>query len=161
MDKDRHLRVTGIAKDVPANSHLDFDMVSSLSYYASQPFFQRWINNNNFTYLLLDEHANPASIQARFPAFMHKYVDPDTQKLGFLFNLAITPLRDIYFENASPFDNVRHGDKKVVYVFLSIAGLIMLIACINFMNLSTIRAADRSKEVGLRKVMGALHRSLA
>jgi putative ABC transport system permease protein len=160
MDKDRQLKVTGIAKDVPTNSHLDFDMVTPLTVYSTQPFFQRWINNNNFTYLLLDEHANPTHIQARFPAFMHKYVDPETQKLGFTFNLAITPLRDIYFEDASAFDNVRHGDKKVVYVFLSIAALIMLIACINFMNLSTIRAADRGKEVGLRKVMGALRKSL-
>jgi len=161
IDKDRQLKVTGIAKDVPANSHLDFDLVTPVTYYASMPFFQRWINNNNFTYVLLDDHINPANVQARFPAFMHKYVDPETEKLGFKFGLSMTPLKDIYFEDASAFDNVKHGDKKVVYVFLSIAVLIMLIACINFMNLSTIRAADRGKEVGLRKVMGALRKTLA
>ena len=161
IDKDRQLKVTGIAKDVPANSHLDFDLVTPVTYYASKPFFQRWINNNNFTYVLLDDHTNPANVQARFPAFMHKYVDPETEKLGFKFGLSMTPLKDVYFEEASPFDNVKHGDKKVVYVFLSIAVLIMLIACINFMNLSTIRAADRGKEVGLRKVMGALRSTLA
>jgi putative ABC transport system permease protein len=110
---------------------------------------------------LLDDHTNPANLQARFPAFMHKYVDPETEKLGFKFGLSLTPLKDVYFEEASAFDNVKHGDKKVVYVFLSIAVLIMLIACINFMNLSTIRAADRGKEVGLRKVMGALRSTLA
>jgi putative ABC transport system permease protein len=161
IDKDRQLKVTGIAKDVPPDSHLDFDMVTPLTYYASMPFFQRWINNNNFTYILLDDHANPAAVQARFPAFMHKYVDPEIEKLGFKFTLSLTPLKDIYFQDASAFDNVKHGDKKVVYVFLSIAVLIMLIACINFMNLSTIRAADRGKEVGLRKVMGALRKTLA
>jgi len=161
IDKDRQLKVTGIAKDVPANSHLDFDLVTPVSVYAAKPFFQRWINNNNFTYVLLDDHINPANVQARFPAFMHKYVDPETEKLGFKFGLSLTPLKDVYFEEASPFDNVKHGDKKVVYVFLSIAVLIMLIACINFMNLSTIRAADRGKEVGLRKVMGALRKTLA
>ena len=58
------------------------------------------------------------------------------------------------------FDSVKHGDKTVVYIFLSIAILILLIACINFMNLSTIRAAERSKEVGLRKVLGALRNNL-
>jgi putative ABC transport system permease protein len=161
MDKNRQLKVTGIAKDAPANSHLDFDLVSPLSYYAVQPFFKVWLNNNNFTYVLLDQHANPSNVQARFPAFMHKYVDPETEREGFKFSLSLTPLKDIYFEDASAFDNVKHGDKKVVYVFLSIAALIMLIACINFMNLSTIRAADRGKEVGLRKVMGALRKTLA
>ena len=76
------------------------------------------------------------------------------------FDLALTPLHDIYFEPSSAFDNVKHGDKKVVYIFLSIAVFILLIACINFMNLSTIRAVERSKEVGLRKVMGALRNHL-
>ena len=68
-------------------------------------------------------------------------------------------MKDVYFENVA-FDNVKHGDKTVVYIFLSIAVLILLIACINFMNLSTIRAVERSKEVGLRKVLGALRNNL-
>src|SRR5260370_17581133 len=80
---------------------------------------------------------------------------------GYKFSVSLTPLKDVYFGDASYFDNVRHGSKKVVYVFLSIAVLILLIACINFMNLSTIRAAERSKEVGLRKVIGALRTTLA
>ena len=63
----------------------------------------------------------------------------DMKEYGFHFDLSLTPLPDIYFEQASAFDNVKHGDKAVVYIFLSIAILILLIACINFMNLSTIR----------------------
>ena len=63
----------------------------------------------------------------------------DLAKFGFHFDLALTPLADVYFERQSAFDNVKHGDKSVVYIFLSIAILILLIACINFMNLSTIR----------------------
>jgi len=160
VDQKRKLKVTGVAKDVPANSHLNFDMVMPLSYYSSMDFFKVWINNNNFTYVLLDDHANKASIESRFPRFMEKYMGADMQKLGFKFSLSITPLKDVYFGTSSDYDPVRHGDKKVVYIFLSIAVLILLIACINFMNLSTIRAAERSKEVGLRKVMGALRNSL-
>jgi len=161
MDKGRQLKVTGIAKDVPPNSHLDFDLVTPLSYYAAMPFFMVWINNDNFTYVLLNQHTDKANIEKRFPAFMQKYLRETMEKTGNKFTLSLTPLKDIYFENASAFDNVRHGDKKVVYVFLSIAALILLIACINFMNLSTIRAAERGKEVGLRKVMGALRNTLA
>ncbi len=85
----------------------------------------------------------------------------DLAKFGFHFDLALTPLADVYFERQSAFDNVKHGDKSCnCHIFLSIAILILLIACINFMNLSTIRAVERSKEVGLRKVMGALRNHL-
>jgi len=160
MNKKRKLKVTGIVKNLPANSHLHFDMVIPISFYYNEPWFKVWINNNNFTYVVLDDHATKESLEKRFPQFMDKYMGADMVKLGNRFSLSLRPLKDIYFEEASSFDNVRHGDKKVVYIFLSIAVLILIIACINFMNLSTIRAAERSKEVGLRKVMGALRNSL-
>ena len=160
-NQDSKLTVTGIARDVPVNSHLNFDIAISMSRLYDMPFFKVWINNNHFLYVQLDEKANRASIERRFPAFMDKYVGPTMKQIGNKFALSLTPLKDVYFGDDSAFDNVRHGSKKVVYVFLSIAALILLIACINFMNLSTIRAADRSKEVGLRKVMGALRKTLA
>src|ERR1700733_3174574 len=159
-NQDRKLTVTGIARDVPVNSHLNFDIVVSMSRLYNLPFFKVWINNNHFLYVKLDEKANRASIERRFPAFMDKYMGPTMKQTGYHFGLSMTPLKDVYFGNGSDFDIVRHGSKKVVYVFLSIAVLILLIACINFMNLSTIRAAERSKEVGLRKVMGALRKNL-
>ena len=160
MDKYFHLKVTGIAKDVPSNSHLNFDLVVPLSNYYNYDFFKVWINNNLFTYVLLDEHANKAQLEKRFPHFMDKYMGKDMEKIGTRFNLTLVPLADIYFAPGSSFDPIKHGDKTVVYIFLSIAVLILLIACINFMNLSTIRAVERSKEVGLRKVMGALRNHL-
>jgi len=160
MNKRRQLKVTGIARDVPSNSHLDFNLIVPLSNYYKEPWFNVWINNNNFTYVLLGEHISKARLEKRFPQFMNKYMGKDMARMGARFDLALTPLPDIYFEPSSAFDNVRHGDKMVVYIFLSVAVLILLIACINFMNLSTIRAVERSKEVGLRKVMGALRNHL-
>jgi len=160
MDKQFHLTVTGIAKDVPSNSHLDFDLVVPISHYTNDDFLKRWINNGLFTYVLLNEHTNVAQLEKKFIPFVQKYMGEDMKKHGFLFSLSLTPLKDIYFEPSSEFDNVRHGDKAVVYIFLSIAILILLIACINFMNLSTIRAVERSKEVGMRKVLGALRKNL-
>ena len=160
-NQDRKVTVTGIARDVPVNSHLKFDVVIPMSRLYNLPFFKVWINNNHYLYVQLDEKANRASIEKRFPAFMDKYMGPTMKQTGYKFALSLTPLKDVYFGDDSAFDFVRHGSKKVVYVFLSIAALILLIACINFMNLSTIRAAERSKEVGLRKVMGALRKSLA
>ncbi|HSZ35339.1 MAG TPA: ABC transporter permease [Puia sp.] len=160
VDKSLHLKVTGIAKNPPSNSHLSFDLVIPLSNYSHQDGFNVWINNNYFTYVLLDKQSSKEVVEKQLPAFIEKYMGKDMAAYGFHFDLALTPLKDIYFENPSVFDNVKHGDKKVVYIFLSIAVLILLIACINFMNLSTIRAVERSKEVGLRKVMGALRNNL-
>ncbi|HEV2481746.1 MAG TPA: ABC transporter permease [Puia sp.] len=156
----RKLKVTGIARDVPSNSHLDFDIVFPLSYYENQPWMHFWLNNDNFTYVMLDPQVSPQTVAKQFPAFMNKYLKETMEQTGIHYELALRPLREIYFERSSSFDQVRHGDKRVVYVFLSIAALILIIACINFMNLSTIRAAERSREVGLRKVMGALRNTL-
>ncbi|GAA4311246.1 ABC transporter permease [Mucilaginibacter gynuensis] len=160
LDKQLQLKVTGVAKDVPSNSHLNFDAVIPISNYTSRDWFKAWTYNNGFTYVQLADNVDKAQLEKRFPAFMEKYMGKDMQKMHVRFDLALTPLNDIYFEPSSTFDNVKHGDKTVVYIFLSIAVLILVIACINFMNLSTIRAVERSKEVGLRKVMGALRNHL-
>lgn len=156
LDKNLPLTVTGIAKNIPSNSHLDFDMVIPISNFSNNDNFKRWINNRLFVYALLDKNTDKDKLESKFPAFMEKYMGTDMKKYGFKFGLTLTPMKDIYFEPSSSFDNVKHGDKTVVYIFISIAVLIMLIACINFTNLSTIRAVERSKEVGLRKVLGAL-----
>ncbi len=160
LDKQRKLKVTGIARDVPPNSHLDFDLVIPVTSYLKEQWTTEWMNNSFFTYVLLNKPGDRAQMERTFPQFMDKYVGKDMARFGAWMNLSLRPLPDIYFETYSAFDNVRHGDKKVVYIFISIAALILLIACINFMNLSTIRAVERSKEVGLRKVMGALRNHL-
>lgn len=159
LDKKLHLKVTGIAKDVAANSHLDFELVVPLENYKDGPVMTTWLSNGVYTYVLLNEHARQKDIESRMPQFVETHFGSDLKKYGFRWNLFLTPLKDIYFET-NVFDSTRHGDKTVVYIFLSIAVLILLIACINFMNLSTIRAVDRSKEVGMRKVLGALRSNL-
>ncbi|MXV51458.1 FtsX-like permease family protein [Pedobacter sp. HMF7647] len=159
VDKNLQLKVTGIAKDVPSNSHLEFDLIVPLSNYKDRSTMTTWINNGMYTYILLSPNTTQAQVEKQLPAFIQKYMGGDIKKYGFKFSLSLTPLKDVYFENAA-FDSVKHGNKTVVYIFLSIAVLILLIACINFMNLSTIRAAERSKEVGLRKVLGALRNNL-
>ncbi len=155
VDKNTPLKVTGIAQDVPANSHLDFDLVIPLENYKDRGWMTRWINNGLYTYVQLAPTVSEEQVERSFPRFMDKHMGQIMKQAGFHFSLSLTPLRDIYFEQAA-FDGAKHGDKRVVYIFLSIAILILLVACINFMNLSTVRAVERSKEIGVRKVLGAI-----
>jgi len=157
VDKTLPLRVTGIMKDVPSNSHMDFDLVIPIanSGYAKST---AWINHGLYVYIQTKPGVSQQSLESRLPGFMEKHVGAEMRKYGFHFGLVLTPLKDAYF--ADTLDDSKHGSRTVVYIFLSIAVLILLIACINFMNLSTIRAAERSKEVGLRKVLGALRQDL-
>lgn len=159
FDKKMMLKVAGIAKDIPSNSHLQFDIVVPLENYKDRSWMTSWVNNNVYTYVLLAQHTTQADIEKKLPAFRDKYMSSDMRKYGMKFSISLMPLKEMYFSSGT-FDNLKHGDKSVVYIFLSIAVLILLIACINFMNLSTIRAADRSKEVGLRKVLGAIRNQL-
>jgi len=161
MNKEMDLKVTGIAEDAPVNSHLDFDMVIPLTHWKNAPWMNQWPSNSLFVYVQLNPATNPEQLKKLFPAFMDKYMGKYYKENGFKMDLSINPLKGIYFEGETPFDNVKHGSKKMVYIFMSIAVLILIIACINFMNLATARATDRSKEVGLRKVLGALRKQLA
>ncbi len=160
FDKQLRLTVTGIAADVPVNSHLDFDMIVPISNWRQEGWFNQWPGNSLFVYAQLNPAVNPVTLEKQFPSFMNKYMGKYYKENGFKMGLTIHPLKDIYFEGESPFDNVKHGSRKMVYIFMSIAALILIIACINFMNLATARATDRSKEVGLRKVMGAIKHQL-
>jgi putative ABC transport system permease protein len=160
MNKDLQLKVTGIAKDVPSNSHLDFDIIVPISNFKYYDSIQNFPNNGLFVYVELNPNTDPKKLAARFPQFMDKYMGKYFAQNGFKIGLGMEHLEDIYFNSSLHFDQVKHGNKKVIFIFMSIAILILVIACINFMNLATARATDRSKEVGLRKVLGAIRKQL-
>jgi putative ABC transport system permease protein len=157
LDQRVQLKVTGIAADV-SNSHLEFNVIVPVSNYKDEESMNYWISNALYTYVLLAPHVTPAQLEDRFVQFIDKYMGADLKKFGFHWNLTLMPLKDVYFTPG--FDGAKHGDKTMVYIFLSIATLILLIGCINFINLSTVRGSERSKEVGLRKVMGAFRSNL-
>jgi putative ABC transport system permease protein len=162
FNKEEQLKVTGVAADVPVNSHLQFDMVIPLEVLragAPADWFTQFPSNNLFTYVQLNPSVDPDQLRKKLPAFMDKYMGSFYAQTGNKMGLTIEPLSKIYFA-PDAFDNVKHGNKKMVYIFMSIAILILVIACINFINLATARATDRSKEVGLRKVLGAVRKQL-
>jgi putative ABC transport system permease protein len=155
MDGEDQFKVTGIMGPLPGNSHIVPDMLVPMSVFKNQEWFNEWWNNSMSTYVRLSPKVTEKQFEAKLPAFMDKYMGEEFKKFGSKVVLALQPFENIYFDNETQFDQALHGDKKVVYIFTAIALFILVIACINFMNLSTARSMGRAKEVGLRKVMGA------
>jgi putative ABC transport system permease protein len=159
MDNQVPVKVTGIAKDVPANSQFKFDVLYSISSLEKRfpGRLEQWGNFGNFTYLLLAKGANPAQLQSKFPAFLKRHISEDNRKQGQDYALYLKPLKDAYMD---PRGGIEQGSLSNVYIFSVVALFILLIAAINFINLTTARATERAKEVGVRKVIGAARNQL-
>jgi putative ABC transport system permease protein len=159
-------QITGILDEVPHNSHVQFDVLASLSTYPSEQM-EIWFNNFLYTYVLLGQGASAKDLEGKFSAFMTKYMAEDFIKvagqdvdINDIFQLKLYPLLDIHLNPAEEFEIGPQGSLTSVYIFSAIAVLILIIACINFMNLSTARANKRAREVGIRKTVGAYKHQL-
>ena len=152
--------VTGILKDVPANSQFQFDALLSFNTVYKPKWMDRWGSNWVNTYLELAPNTDIAALERRFPAYLKKHPVGDKQIHYALFLL---PLRDVHANAADIGEddiNFQKFDKRYTNIFIALALLVLLIACINFTNLSTARSAERGKEVGIRKSIGALRLQL-
>jgi putative ABC transport system permease protein len=150
--------VTGIMEDAPQNSQLQFDaLVSFNTIYDKHPDLNdSWGGNWLDTYFELAPNTDIAAMEKRFPAYLKKYLSRnDSWKY---YELFLLPLREVHAGASDiglDFLNYQKFDKKYTNIFLMIALIVLLIACVNFMNLSTARSAERAKEVGIRKSIGA------
>ena len=169
IGKNSVFKITGVFDKIPDNSHFHFDAFLSLStLHASHV---TWSNIGYYTYIQLNDHADPKKLEAKFPQLVAKYVVPEiqhdmgvslveAQKSVGTFLFSLEPLRDIHLRSNTKYELEPNGDIHYVYIFAALAGFILLLACINFTNLSTASAAKRSREVGIRKVMGSLKKQL-
>jgi putative ABC transport system permease protein len=163
-------KITAVMKDMPSNSHFIFDILLSMDNVDYQ--FGNYLSHNFSTYIVLQKGTDPAVINKFFPAILSKYVLPQAQafmqiktmdefeKSGNRLEYRLMPMTKIHlysdrFPELSP-----NGDIQNVFIFSAVALFILLIACINFMNLSTARSANRAKEVGIRKVLGTDRKTL-
>lgn len=149
IDNNREFKVTGVAKNVPPNSHLKFNFLASVSPSDFDP--NRWVGFC-YTYILLSKDYSPDELEKKLPDFILRNRGEEAQKI---LTLCLQPLTDIHLHSNMEFEIEPNGDINVVRIFTIIAFLILIIACINFMNLSTARSAKRGEEVGLRKIVGA------
>ena len=165
-DEEQPYRVTGVIEKMPQNSHFHFDIFASMEG-LEQAKSDSWFNGDFFTYLLLEKGSDYKYLETKLPYILEKYMGPMMQEeigapfeeftkenqLGFRF----LPLTDMHLRSDnSPYSQLEQGgDIKYVYIFSAVALFMLLIACINFLNLSTATAAKRAKEVGIRKVLGS------
>jgi putative ABC transport system permease protein len=164
---DQHavLTITGVIDKVPANSHFHFDMFASMTGLNSAKS-DSWMGSNFFTYLLLEPGYDYKKLEAKLPGMVKKYMGPQIQQSmgisldqfitkGNQMGFALQPLTSIHLHSNSNYELSAPGDAMYVYIFGAIAIFMLLIACINFINLSTASASKRAKEVGVRKVIGS------
>jgi putative ABC transport system permease protein len=158
LNNEYNVKVTGVVKNIPSNSHFSFNML--LSFEALGPWLekamQHWLLNiHNYTYLLLQKNCNIKDFEKKFPALIEEYMGDILRATGGSVELFLQPLTSIHLHSNLKWEIEANGDIAYVYVFSAIALLILFIACINFMNLATARSTNRAKEVGIRKLLGA------
>jgi putative ABC transport system permease protein len=164
-------KVTGVIHDMPAQSHFRYDIFIPMLQLESSRSTDEWLSHNFNTYVLLKDDADAVKLEAKLPGMIQKYMGPlvksilnqsldELYKSGSYLGFSLTPLTSIHLHSNRTAEMGANGSIQYVYIFSAIAMFILLIACINFMNLSTARSAGRAKEVGMRKVMGSLRRQL-
>jgi putative ABC transport system permease protein len=158
---DQEFLISGVMREVPDNSHFHADMFASLKTLEQDPaiqkrYFQNWVRHEFYTYLLLQEGAQVEELEARLPRFIQTHAAQQIRNvLGGTLSSQLQPLTKIHLHSHLQFEIGRNGDIKYVAVFSVIALFILLIAGVNYVNLATARSVGRSREIGLRKVVGA------
>ncbi|MEK6478008.1 ABC transporter permease [Catalinimonas sp. 4WD22] len=158
---EAEFQVSGIMENIPANSHFHPELIASFkaveNFFGREQLMQQWGSNNYATYLLLLEGYDPQALEAQFPDFITSHLGEFNGIPAGEFNLLhLWPVTDIHLHSHLDSEIEANGDIKYVYIYSIIAIFILVIACINFINLATARSMRRAREVGVRKVMGAL-----
>ena len=163
-DRRRDYIVTGVIRKFPSESHFKFDFLGSLNSYNDRN--TNWLSNNYYTYFVLKKGTDPNSFEKKMNNDLRKYIGPQiTQAAGITFEqfetagnnvgFYLQPLTSIHLHSHLDYELEPNSDIAYVWIFSAIAVMILLIACFNFMNLSTARSERRAREVGIRKTLGS------
>ncbi len=170
LDNRTDYEVAGVYEDIPKNTHFHHNMMLSMSSFEWTNN-QNWLSTNFNTYVKLKKGITASELEAKFPGMIQTYCAPlieqflnmnmeEFRNSGNALGFSLFPLTDIHLNSNKDSDLEANGDIKYVYIFSAVGLFILILACINFMNLSTARSSNRAKEVGVRKAMGARKRQL-
>lgn len=170
FDNRTDYKITGVMKDIPRNSHIRFDFFLAMTGLEESRELT-WVSNNFNTYILVDKGTDIKNLGVQLQALVDRNVDvqmqqimqrslEDLKKSGDFLRYQLMPMTDIHLHSNRTAELSPNSSVQYVYMFSGIAFFVLLIACINFMNLATARSAGRAREVGIRKVMGSLKSSL-
>ena len=155
-------KVTGVIEDVPKNSHLRFDMLISMSTIlkGANDGQDNWGSFNNFTYVLLKPGTSAVAFNKKLIPMYDKYMAPIFAKFNVKIHYGVQPVTSIHLHSKLEGEPEETGDMSYIRIFSAVAFFMLLIACINYMNLTTARSARRAKEIGIRKVAGSTKKQL-
>jgi putative ABC transport system permease protein len=165
IENDRPFQVVGVCEDIPQNSHFHFDFIASISSTQTSKITY-WIQNSVFTYFKLKQNSDIELFKNKLNQFVEKYVGPEVVQImgidieeflnsGNSYGYQVQSIEDIHLKSNLQQEIESNGNIRIVYYFTVIAIFILVIACINFMNLATAKYSNRAKEVGIRKVIGS------
>lgn len=157
-------KVTGVIRDMPENSHFVMDVILNfegiISELDGRERMGRWSNSSYYSFVLLAEGADAAAVQDKMPELRAKYADDPIDEDGQESLYYLQPMADVHFTQGVNFDIAPNADKQALYIYVGIALMILIIAAINYINLATARALNKTREIGIRKVIGAQRSSL-
>ncbi|WPP49844.1 ABC transporter permease [Catalinimonas niigatensis] len=158
VNDQNEYEITGVFQDIPENSHLKFDFLFSYSTFvgwAGEEVITAWQWDGFYTYLKLKDGTDPKALEAKIPALIEAKAGEELAAYDSDMDFYLQPLTDIHLTSNYMMEAEVNGDQEAVYALLIIAIFIILIAWVNYINLSTAKSVDRAKEVGIRKVMGS------
>ncbi|UXP31844.1 ABC transporter permease [Reichenbachiella agarivorans] len=162
--------ITGVLADIPDNSHIQFDMLGSISTYKYWNNNQ-WVSHNFHTYMKIKENSDPEALEVKMQDMVRKYVGPQIEKFlgttmddfeqaGNSFSYYLMPIEDIHLYSEAEGELGNNSNISYIYIYSLIAFVLLFIAIINFVNLATAQSSSRAKEVGIRKVSGSTREGL-
>jgi len=161
---EQDYEVTGVFKDLPANTHMKisalFSYASFESLVGNPDALKSWHWDGHFTYVLLDQHADAQEFEKKLSTFAEEHEAEELKRAGAAMVFHLQPLTDIHLDSHFMFEFKSNGDRQAAYFLSVVAVLILLIAWINYINLSTAKSIERAREVGIRKVMGSYRSQL-
>lgn len=162
--KGKEYTVTGVIEDCPVNSHFNYNAIVSFKTFEvnnpANPSGYDWYNNGYYTYLLLRKGSNPNQLEAKLPQLIEKYMGKQNREWKVSYQYFLQPVTDIHLRSHVKYEIKETNSVSYVVIFGTIGVIVILLACINYVNLSTAFSSGRFKEVGMRKIMGAHKKQL-